>query len=251
MSFILCKAPSPSKPGINRISPSEKHPKKPKSPIKLAQTLGMQQLAQKLRLFDIALPMRLIPSKTESSEPSRPKTASIPCQRDRRSQQITEDRLQFGQTISTLREFFPEVLRSEWPDEILSEDVVLVDGISPRFNLCPFKAIGKKAYFDFMWYLRFNISVLCKQSKVEVLRFWQPSKETVVVRWSMKFCPRVLYRVYGTTVQIDGISRFRLNQRGKIYQHSVDISDHHNIKFDLHFHSFMRKRNHSMTPVGV
>eukprot|EP00210_Caulerpa_lentillifera_P001114 g1075.t1 len=248
MEIAVFNGPTPTKPGDIRRSPTLNRPKIPKSPIKLAHTLGMQQLVQKFRLLDVVLPMRLLPSK---SPPSRSKTVSIPCQRDKRNQQLTENRIQFGQTISLLREFFPMMLRSEWPEEILAEDVVLLDGISPRFNLAPFKTVGKKAYCDFMWYLRFNTSLICKGSKVEVLRFWQPCKEMIVVRWSIKFRPRLLYRVYGTTVQIDGVSEFKLNQRGQIYQHSVDISDHHNFKFDLQFHSFMKTRCQTLSAVGV
>ena len=74
--------------------------------------------------------------------------------------------------------------------------------------------------------------------QVQVLRFWQPSKESVIIRWSMKFRPRVFHGIYGTTLQMDGVSEIKLDRQGRIYQHQVDVTDRHKVKFDLDFQRF-------------
>lgn len=79
------------------------------------------------------------------------------------------------------------------------------------------------------------------------MRFWQPCKETVIIRWSMKLRPRLLHKLYGTTLQIDGVSEISMNREGKIYQHRVDITDHHKIKFDLNLQAFA-KHAKKLTP---
>eukprot|EP00210_Caulerpa_lentillifera_P009044 g8631.t1 len=252
MERIFCKASPASKPTRTAKTPStEKLPRKPEATIKVAQSLAIQQLVQRFRLFSIPLPLRVLQSKKSPSLNKSPYRKSIPCQRDKKELRLVQDRLQFGHTLFTLREFFPSILQEDWPAEILSEDVVLLDGITPRFNLTPFNAFGKKSYLQSMWILRLGSFLLCKQTVVEMLRFWQPCKETILIRWSVKIYPRLLYNISGTIVQIDGISEFKLNQRGKIYQHSVDISDHHNVKFDLHFQSFIESRSQVLTNAGV
>lgn len=248
MSSVLCKAMTTTP---NKTS-EERQRKRPDSTLKVAQSSGVQQLIRRFRLFNFPLPLRLVQSKKDTPQTdSPPKQECIPCQRDVKKQRLAQDRVQFGRTVISLREFFPSILREDWPEEILADDVVLLDGITPRFNLNPFNAFGKKEYLRFMWLLRLNSFVLCKSTSVEVLRFWQPCKETIVVRWSVKIYPRLLYNISGTIVQIDGISEFKLNQRGKIYQHSIDISDHHNFKFDLHFQSFVDSRHHALTTASV
>lgn len=71
-----------------------------------------------------------------------------------------------------------------------------------------------------------------------MVRFWQPCQETVIVRWSLKLRPRLFYNIYGTTIRIDGVSEMKLDRKGRVYQHRVDITDRHRIKFDLNFQPF-------------
>jgi len=147
-------------------------------------------------------------------------------------------RLRTGRTVDALRAFFPRVLVDEWPQELLADDVVFLDAIAPQFGMAAFNAYGKGQYTSLFWFVRFYAALLCKQTKVEVLRFWQPCQETVLVRWSMKLRPRLFYDIYGTTVQIDGVSEMKLDREGRVYQHRADITDRHKIKFDLNFRPF-------------
>ena len=57
----------------------------------------------------------------------------------------------------------------------------------------------------------------------------------------MKFRPRLLYNVYGTTIQLDGVSELKMDRLGRIYHHRVDITDRHKIKFDLNFRPFANR----------
>jgi len=201
-----------------------------------ARSLAFSQLHSSRRpLFDPKLP--LLPLQTKHT------AVYVPPGEFRAATQL-QRRLRTGRTVEAIRAFFPKILLEDWPQNLLSEDVVFLDAVAPQFGLTAFNAYGKRQYNARMWFLRFYASLLCKQTKVEVLRFWQPCQETLLVRWSMKFRPRLFYAIYGTTLQIDGVSEMKLDCKGRIYQHRVDITDRHKIKFDLNFQPFAR-----VTPV--
>ncbi len=83
-----------------------------------------------------------------------------------RNQRMTERRLQLGRSVDALREYFPHLLVTPWPQELLSDEVVLKETISPHFGLKPFNAYGKRNYNRRMWFVRLYASLFCRETKV-------------------------------------------------------------------------------------
>jgi hypothetical protein len=54
--------------------------------------------------------------------------------------------------------------------------------------------------------------------QVEVQRIWERDSRTVAVRWKLRCFPRLLDR---SLVNLDGISEYRFNDKGLIYEHKV------------------------------
>lgn len=54
--------------------------------------------------------------------------------------------------------------------------------------------------------------------QVEVQRIWERDSRTVAVRWNLRCFPRLLDR---SLVNLDGISEYRFNDKGLIYEHKV------------------------------
>ena len=69
--------------------------------------------------------------------------------------------------------------------------------------------------------------------QVEVQRFWQRSEQSVAVRWVLLGRPRLLNAVVGTTARLDGISEFKFNSKGFIYQHTVDCINWDGLRMGL------------------
>ncbi len=49
-------------------------------------------------------------------------------------------------------------------------------------------------------------------------RIWERDSRTVAVRWKLRCFPRLLDR---SLVNLDGISEYKFNDRGLIYEHTV------------------------------
>lgn len=96
-------------------------------------------------------------------------------------------------------------------DSIYREDIVFRD---PRN--C-FK--GMKNYQTVFWSLRFHGKIFFSKLYVDVKRIWQPEDGIIKMRWTVHGIPRVPWEAEGT---FDGISTYRLDSHGKIYEHSVD-----------------------------
>ena len=69
------------------------------------------------------------------------------------------------------------------------------------------------------WALRFHGRMLFREISLEVLRIWQLSDDVILIRWNLKGVPRVPWETRG---EFQGTSRYRLDRRGKIYDHRVD-----------------------------
>ena len=50
---------------------------------------------------------------------------------------------------------------------------------------------------------------------------WERDSRTLALRWKLRCFPHLLT---GKLVNLDGISEYRFNDRGLIYQHTVSIS---------------------------
>ena len=60
------------------------------------------------------------------------------------------------------------------------------------------------------------------RSQVRVHRFWQRTDGVLAVRWAIHGQPRL---PAAQQTVLDGISEFRFNEEGYIYQHTVDLID--------------------------
>lgn len=96
-------------------------------------------------------------------------------------------------------------------DDIYREDIVFRD---PR-NV--FRGI--KNYRTIFWSLRFHGRIFFRHLYVEILSIWQPEDKQVKMRWKVHGIPRVPWETEGT---FNGISTFRLDSHGKVYEHQVD-----------------------------
>jgi hypothetical protein len=100
------------------------------------------------------------------------------------------------------------VLRDDVP-QLFHNDVVFTDG---RLEFQ-----GLKNYKIIFWSLRFHGKLFFRHTNVDILRIWQPEDYQIKMRWKIVGIPRV-GDVEGV---IDGISTYKLDRRGKIYEHSI------------------------------
>lgn len=87
--------------------------------------------------------------------------------------------------------------------------------------------------------------------QVEVQRFWQRSDKIVAVRWVMHGRPRLLHAVGGNTARLDGISEFRFNSKGFIYQHTVDCINWDGLRLGLREQEMARLRANVARVAGI
>mmetsp|Transcript_5840 Transcript_5840/g.13420 ORF Transcript_5840/g.13420 Transcript_5840/m.13420 type:complete len:197 (+) Transcript_5840:138-728(+) len=69
------------------------------------------------------------------------------------------------------------------------------------------------------WSLRFHGRIFFSKLYVEVKRIWQPEDSVIKMRWTVHGVPRVPWEAEGT---FDGISTYKLDSDGKVYEHCVD-----------------------------
>lgn len=96
-------------------------------------------------------------------------------------------------------------------DSIYREDIVFKD------SRLEFRGI--KNYKIIFWSLRFHGQLFFKHMHVDILRIWQPEEYIIKMRWQVNGYPRVWWEAEG---RIDGISTYKLDKKGKIYEHTVD-----------------------------
>lgn len=78
---------------------------------------------------------------------------------------------------------------------------------------------GLANYKTIFWSLRFHGRIFFKKLYVDVKRIWQTEDSTIRMRWTVHGVPRVPWEAEGT---FDGISQYKLDNEGKIYEHAVD-----------------------------
>ncbi|KAK9903421.1 hypothetical protein WJX75_005160 [Coccomyxa subellipsoidea] len=116
-----------------------------------------------------------------------------------------------GNAIRTLRVEIPLLFQQDFTYDIYREDVVFRD---PRNT---FK--GLKNYKTIFWSLRFHGRLFFSRLYVDVQRIWQPDDAQIRMRWTVHGIPRVPWKAEGI---FDGVSTFKLDRKGKIYEHQVD-----------------------------
>lgn len=116
-----------------------------------------------------------------------------------------------GYAIRTLREEFPELFYRELSFDIYRDDIVLKDPLNTF--------IGVENYKSIFWALRFHGKIFFKALWVDIISVWQPTENVIMVRWTVHGIPRVPWESHG---QFDGTSEYKLDKKGKIYEHRVD-----------------------------
>jgi len=131
-----------------------------------------------------------------------------------------------GKAITTLREEIPNVLETDLSYDIYTDDVAFVDELSPSFGWNSKTAAGKESYKRTTFGLRFHTWLFFSRAKVDVTRVWQPAEDVIAVRWTFRGLPRIIGGAFpGSTTYVDGISEFKVNRVGLIYEHKVDNLD--------------------------
>jgi len=132
-----------------------------------------------------------------------------------------------GLAVRTLRAELPRVFEQELSLDIYTDDVGFVDEISPQLARRAFSAASKEEYAKLTWSLRFHGWLFFQKVKVELHRIWQPQQDTISVRWTVRGVPRLLGYLMSpqNSSYIDGISEYKVNSQGKIYEHKVSNLD--------------------------
>jgi len=134
-----------------------------------------------------------------------------------------------GKAITTLREELPQVLEKDLSYDIYTEDVAFLDEISPKLRRKAKTAVGKEQYKRVAWSIRFHTWLFFYRASFDVTNIWQPAEDVIAVRWSFRGLPRIIGNAFpGSTSYVDGISEFKLNRQGLIYEHKVDNLDFSN-----------------------
>lgn len=96
-------------------------------------------------------------------------------------------------------------------DSIYRKDVVLKTTRAVFHGITNYKLVlGSLRFYGKMFYSKLS---------VEVMRIWQPSDDTIKIRWAVRGTPRVPWEAEAV---VDGISTFKLDCKGRVYEHSVD-----------------------------
>ncbi|XP_078436779.1 uncharacterized protein LOC144707515 [Wolffia australiana] len=119
--------------------------------------------------------------------------------------------LNLGMAVRTLREDLPLVFSRDLNYEIYRADITFSDPLNSFQGIDSYRLI--------FWALRFHGRMLFREIELEVLRIWQLSDDVILIRWRLKGVPRVPWEARG---EFQGTSKYKLDRRGKIYDHKVD-----------------------------
>jgi hypothetical protein len=125
--------------------------------------------------------------------------------------------------IRTLRDELPAIFERDLSYDIYRPDITFVDHIS--LPGVPAEAHGLDAYKRVFLSLRLHGALCFSSTRVSLLRIWQPRDRTLAVRWSVAAAPRLLSSLGAGDMHFDGISEYKLDSKGLIYEHKVDNAD--------------------------
>lgn len=138
---------------------------------------------------------------------------------------------QSGEAIRVLREDYPYLLSKEPRWGIYRDDIGLVD------ETMTFSSPGKHGvmatnmheYKRMFKLMRIVAAVLFSQSAIEVSRIWSPlgssGVRTIRVRWSVRGKVRLVGSIGADEARFDGISEYKLDKKGFIYEHKITDLD--------------------------
>jgi len=147
---------------------------------------------------------------------------------------------QSGEAIRTLREDYPFFLSKEPRFSIFREDIGLVDATCTfGRNRDPDSLIGGDGgyvmanglnhYKRVFKVIRTIAAIIFSSCSVKVTRIWSPlsttGKRTIRVRWSVRGHIRLGAAIGVDVAQFDGISEYKLDKAGYIYEHVITDLD--------------------------
>jgi len=147
---------------------------------------------------------------------------------------------QSGEAIRTLREDYPFFLSKEPRFTIFREDIGLVDATCTfGRNRDPDNLIdgdggyvmarGLNHYKRVFKVIRTIAAIIFSSCSVKVTRIWSPlstnGKRTIRVRWSVRGHIRLGAAIGVDVAQFDGISEYKLDKAGYIYEHVITDLD--------------------------
>lgn len=149
---------------------------------------------------------------------------------------------QSGEAIRTLRDDYPFFLKKEPRFSIFREDVGLIDAtctfgrnrdpeslIDGSQNGGYVMARGLNHYKRVFKVIRTIAAVIFSSCSVQVTRIWSPlsttGKRTIRVRWSVRGHIRLGAAIGVDVAQFDGISEYKLDKAGYIYEHVITDLD--------------------------
>ncbi|KAG2290372.1 hypothetical protein Bca52824_049976 [Brassica carinata] len=116
-----------------------------------------------------------------------------------------------GHAVRCLREELPSLFYKEPNFDIYRDDVVLRDPLNTFMGIDNYKSI--------LWALRFHGRIFFKALCVDIVSIWQPTENTLMIRWTVHGIPRGPWQTRG---RFDGTSEYKFDKNGKIYEHKVD-----------------------------
>ena len=130
---------------------------------------------------------------------------------------------QCGLAIRTLRDELPAMFDRDLSYDIYRDDISFIDRTA--LPGVPAEAHGLEAYKRVFLSMRLHGALCFSRQRVTLLRIWQPRDRTLAVRWSVCAAPRLLSSLGADDAHFDGISEYKLDARGMIYEHRVDNVD--------------------------
>ena len=199
------------------------------------------------------------PVVMDSTEPRGPRGGSGGDDDDPSSSKDDDFYAQSGEAIRVLREDYPSLLTKEPRWSIYREDIGLYDetmtfagpgrdgrnGIMAR-NIGEYKRVFK--------IIRIIAAVLFSQSTMEVSRIWSPlgtsGLRTIRVRWSVRGKVRLVGSIGTDEARFDGISEYKLDSKGFIYEHKITDLDWDVAQLRERAVSMMRAAQGVRQPIG-
>ena len=141
---------------------------------------------------------------------------------------------QSGEAIRVLREDYPYLLTKEPRWTIYRDDIGLLDETMTfagpgREGRNGVMATNMSEYKRVFKIIRIIAAVLFSQSTMEVSRIWSPlgssGLRTIRVRWSVRGKVRLVGSIGADEARFDGISEYKLDSKGFIYEHKITDLD--------------------------
>ncbi|CAN8286145.1 unnamed protein product [Cochlearia groenlandica] len=116
-----------------------------------------------------------------------------------------------GHAVRSIREEFPFLFHKEPNFDIYRDDIVFRDPMNTFMGIDNYKSV----FCALRFYGRIFFKALC----VDIVSVWQPTENTLMIRWTVHGIPRGPWETRG---RFDGTSEYKFDKNGKIYEHKVD-----------------------------